>query len=224
MGKYNEVMSRVELTPEAKNRILANISRTMAEKPGFGQEPIAFTRKTILWKQALPIAAALLLILFGAFMARRIGQTADIGDDPVPLVSTNGPDAADIAENSEYYSPESLEAAAGFPLEELQALPFAAETVSYDLKDGIAEAALTGEGKWARFRKTVGERDLSDSVLSAVRSVEAEEIPVLIGGNGELFTHAFWRHGGYSYSLELSEGVPEETIIGIITHTVTGTR
>lgn len=41
----------------------------------------------------------------------------------------------------------------------------------------------------------------------------------VIGGENNLFVLALWKHGGYAYCLELSEGVPEETVARIIAQT-----
>ena len=44
----------------------------------------------------------------------------------------------------------------------------------------------------------------------------------MIGGEDERFVLAVWKYGGYSYCLELSEGVPEEMIAGIVAETASG--
>ncbi len=211
MGKYNEIMNRIELTPEAKERILSNLSGVSSDAP---EQTVSRTRKAApVWKRALPVAAMLTVVLFGAFMARHFGEIADIGEDPVPH---GDPPPVATAETSSYQTPGELETAAGFPVEELRELPFAAETVSYDLTDGIAVMTYTGEGKTAILRKAGEEKTLSNAVCAVIREVEAGEIRAVIGGENERFVLAVWKHGGYSYCLELSEGVPEEKIIGII--------
>ena len=215
MGKYDEIMNRIELTPEAKERILANISAAVKEDP---EQTVSRPRKAPVWKRVLPAAAMLAVVLFGALTARRfIG--VDIGEDLVPLVE---PPPAATAETSAYRTREELEAAAGFPVEELRKLPFAADTVSYDLTDGIAEVTYTGGGKTAVFRKAGEERTLSNAVFPVIRETEAGEIRAVIGGEDERFVLAVWKYGGYSYCLELSEGVPEEMIAGIVAETASG--
>ena len=214
MGKYDEIMNRIELTPAAKERILANISAAASESP---EKTVSLPRKAApVWKRVLPAAAMLTVVLFGALMARHFNGIEDIGDGPVPLVD---PSQAAIAETSTYRTRDELEAAAGFPVEELRKLPVAADTVSYDLTDGIAETTYTGEGKTAVLRKGSGERTLSNAVFPVIREVEAGEIRAVIGGENDLFVLALWKHGGYAYCLELSEGVPEETIAAVIAHT-----
>ena len=214
MGKYDEIMNRIELTPEAKERILANISAESSQAP---EQTVSRTRKAPVWKRVLPAAAVLTVVLFGAFMARHFGGFAEIGDDPVPHVD---PPSIATAETSAFRTKDELETAAGFPVEELRALPFAADTVSYDLTDGIAETAYSGEGKTAVLRKAGEERTLSSAVYPVIRETEAGEIRAVIGGENERFVLAVWKHGGYSYCLELSEGVPEETIAGIVAQTM----
>ncbi len=213
MGKYDEIMNRIELTPEAKERILASISAAVKEDP---EQTVSQPRKAPVWKRVLPAAAMLAVVLFGALMARRFSGIEDIGEGPVPLVN---PPSAATAETSAYRTPDELEAAAGFPVEELRALPFAADTVSYDLADGIAETTYTGEGKTAVLRKGSEERTLSNAVFPVIREVEAGEIRAVIGGENDLFVLALWKHGGYAYCLELSEGVPEETVAAVIAQT-----
>ena len=217
MGKYDEIMNRIELTPAAKERILANISAAASESP---EKTVSLPRKAApVWKRVLPAAAMLTVVLFGALMARHFNGIEDIGDGPVPLVD---PSQAAISETSAFRTRGELEAAAGFPVEELRKLPFAADTVSYDLTDGIAEVTYTGEGKTAVFRKAGEERTLSNAVFPVIREAEAGEIRAVIGGEDERFVLAVWKHGGYSYCLELSEGVPEETIAGIVAETASG--
>lgn len=215
MGKYDEIMNRIELTPEAKERILSNISSALSEDP---EQTVPRTRKAApVWKRVLPVAAMLTVVLFGAFMAWRFIGIEDIGEGPVPLVD---PPSVVTAETSAYRTPDELEAAAGFPVEELSELPFAADTVSYDLTDGIAETTYTGEGKTAVFRKAGEERTLSNAVFPVIREVEAGEIRAVIGGENDRFVLAVWKHGGYSYCLELSEGIPEERIAELVAKTM----
>jgi hypothetical protein len=221
MGKYDEIMNRIELTPEAKERILANVSLTAAESPETETEGIAspLRGKISMWKRVLPAAAMVTLVLAAALMAKHFGGITDIVEPPTPIASPGSQNAAVISESSAYNSREELEEGAGFPMEELRGLPFAAETVSYDLTDGIAETTYTGEGKTALFRKAGEEKTLSNAVYPVIREIEAGEIRAVIGGENERFSLAVWKHGGYSYCLELSEGVGEETIAAMIAQT-----
>ncbi len=214
MGKYEEIMNRIALTPAAKERILANVSAAMLESP---ERMVSLPRKSApVWKRILPAAAMLTVVLFGALMLRRFGGIEDIGESPVPLAD---PSSVSTEETSPYRTRSELGTAAGFPVEELHDLPFAVKTVSYDLRDGAAVTTYAGEGKTAVFRKAGEDRTFSDTAGLVVREVEAGDIRAVIGGEDELFVLAVWKHGGYSYCLELSEGVPEETIAGIIAQT-----
>lgn len=220
-GRYNEIMDKVTLTPASRARILDNI-RAMDLKAE------AKPSRAPYWKKLMPVAAMAALVLSGVIAWQWWSKPAVIPDDgPVPLGPGTDPDAAETVKEAD--SIEALEALMGYPAEEPAGLPFTPEEKTYKAYwYGMAEVTVTGEGHSAKLRKQPGTEDISERVPGAEYPSETEAdlngTAVSLWGiqSGGLYNAGSWQYGGYSYYLELTDAVDEETFLSIIRHTVPG--
>ena len=222
--RYNEIMDKVTLSPASRARILANIrgmdlTRRTEDK----------TNRAPYWKKLLPVAAAAALILSGVIAWQRWAKPTVIPDDgPVPLGPGAETDVNDAQTIGEAESPEALEALLGYPVEEPAGLSFAPERKSYTASYGMAEVTVTGEGHSAKLRKQPGTEDISGRLPDAEYPSETEAdlngTAVSLWGiqGGGMYNAGSWQYGGYTYYLELSDAVDEETFLSIIRQTIPG--
>ena len=195
--RYDEVMDRVEVTDEMRERILGNLQKTDLTASA-NSRVMRFPNI----RKYLSAAACFAVLLAGFFAA---GHMAGIFRPDEPNVAVvNGIVEVDTL--------EQLAAAVGFEVEELTALPFAAEeTVYASYWNELAEITYTGEGQTAVFRKSPGAEDNSGdyNTYSAVREIHMGPLTATLKGSGEVYTLAVWSADGYAYSICLSNGISE---------------
>lgn len=195
--RYDEVMDRIEVTAEMRGRILGNI-RQMDMEAGADSRALFFPGI----RKYLSAAACFVLVLAGIFAA---GHVAGIFQPDEPNVAiVNGIAEVDTLEH--------LSAAVGFEVEELDALPFEAETTAYvSYWNELAEITYAGEGQTAAFRKSAGTEDNSGDYnhYPTVREVHIGPLSVTLRGSGQVYTLAVWSADGYAYSIRLSSGISE---------------
>ena len=219
-GRYNEIMDKVTLTPASRARILDNIR-------GMDLKAEAKTSRAPYWKKLMPIAAMAALVLSGVIAWQWWSKPEVIpGDGPVPLGpgTETDPDAAETVKEAD--SIAALEALRGYPVEEPAGLPFTPEKKTYKAYwYGMAEVTAVGEGHTAKLRKQPGSDDISgrlpDAEYPSSTETDLDGTPVSLWGiqSGGMYNAGSWQYGGYSYSLELSDAVDEETFLSIIRHT-----
>ena len=204
MGKYNEIMEYITVTPDMRTRVLENVSRiTAAEEKT--RKVIPFTR----WRRIAAMAACFAVLVIGGLALHNIRQQP--GVTPV-----------DVAEESitELSSLEELEAVYGFDIEEMTYLPFeVAETVYSDFFGEIAEVDyFSADDESVTFRKSVGAEDNSGiyEEFEQETSIEIGEWDVTLKGSGEEYSLAVWNDGTYSYSVSTAAGYGEEVWHGMI--------
>lgn len=197
--KYEEVMDKIQVTPEMRGRILSNI-----EKMEFQKEAPAF--KPSLFRRYLPFAACLALLMAAAFALPRLA-----GPNPPDTVMTT-PDITEVSSSGE------LEALVGFEIEKVD-LPFDVEAVTYtSYWRELAQVTYTGEGQTAVFRKTLGSADPSGdyNIYADERALETDGISANLKGKDGLYTLAVWSDGEYSYSLDITDGLTEDAWLELI--------
>lgn len=204
MKRYDEIMGRIQLSGEARDRILRNI-REYEPAPA-GQSGILRLRA----RQWTAIAACFAAILLGALTL------------PSLLRSGQEQDTELLAPYGGIYDVESLEAlaaAVGFDVPEPEGLPFSPETVTYTVFYGdMAQITYEGEGQTALFRKSTGSDDNSGDYTDypALATITAGDVTATLKGTGDLYTLAVWSDGGFSYSLSLSDGLSMEEWAALI--------
>ena len=199
MTKYDEVMEKLEVTPEMRARILQNVETQMAEP----------CKKPNRLRRFAALAACLAILLVGAMALPK-------------LISSPAPEESEtmIANGMvEVASKEELSEAVGFPVKSAQSLPFFPQSIYYTSYWGeMAQIDYANGGSTACFRQSLGEEDNSGdwNEYPAQQTITAAGCTVTLKGETGSYTLAIWTDGNYSYSLSLSSGQPEsvwQTII-----------
>ena len=191
MTKYDEVMEKLEVTPEMHARILQNVETQMAEP----------CKKPNRLRRFAALAACLAVLLVGAMALPKFISS------PVPEESETM-----IANGMvEVISKEELSEAVGFPVKSAQSLPFFPQSIYYTSYWGEkAQIDYANGGSMACFRQSLGEEDNSGdwSEYPAQKSLTVNGCAVTLKGEADSYTLAIWQDGTYSYSLSLSAGQP----------------
>lgn len=191
MTKYDEVMEKLEVTPEMRARILQNVETQMAEP----------RKKPNRLRRFAALAACLAILLVGAAALPK-------------LISSPTPEESEttIANGMvEVASKEELSEAVGFPVKSAQSLPFFPQSIHYTSYWGdMAQIDYANGGSMACFRQSLGEEDNSGdwSEYPAQKSLTVNGCAVTLKGEADSYTLAIWQDGTYSYSLSLSAGQP----------------
>lgn len=191
MTKYDEVMEKLEVTPEMRARILQNVETQMAEP----------RKKPNRLRRFAALAACLAILLVGAAALPK-------------LISSPTPEESEttIANGMvEVASKEELSEAVGFPVKSAQSLPFFPQSIYYTSYWGdMAQIDYANGGSTACFRQSLGEEDNSGdwSEYPAQKSLTVNGCAVTLKGEADSYTLAIWQDGTYSYSLSLSAGQP----------------
>ncbi len=191
MTKYDEVMEKLEVTPEMRARILQNVETQMAEP----------RKKPNRLRRFAALAACLAVLLVGAAALSK-------------LISSPAPEESEttIANGMvEVASKEELSEAVGFPVKSAQSLPFLPQSIYYTSYWGeMAQIDYANGGSTACFRQSLGEEDNSGdwSEYPAQKSLTVNGCAVTLKGEADSYTLAIWQDGTYSYSLSLSAGQP----------------
>ena len=191
MTKYDEVMEKLEVTPEMRARILQNVETQMAEP----------RKKPNRLRRFAALAACLAVLLVGAMALPKFISS------PVPEESET------MVANGmvEVTSKEELSEAVGFPVKSAQSLPFFPQSIHYTSYWGdMAQIDYANGGSMACFRQSLGEEDNSGdwSEYPAQKSLTVNGCAVTLKGEADSYTLAIWQDGTYSYSLSLSAGQP----------------
>ena len=199
MTKYDEVMEKLEVTPEMRARILQNVETQMAEP----------RKKPNRLRRFAALAACLAILLVGAMALPKFISS------PVPEESETM-----IANGMvEVTSKEELSEAVGFPVKSAQSLPFFPQSIYYTSYWGeMAQIDYENGGSTACFRQSLGEEDNSGdwNEYPVKESFTVNGCAVTLKGERDSYTLGIWSDGTYSYSLSLSAGQPASVWAGLI--------
>ena len=196
---YEELMGRIEVTPELRRRVLERIE---AEVPAPARPRVV---RIPAWKKYLSAAACLVLVIAGAAMLPKV-----IPSDPPGNVQV-------VPNIQEAQSLSQLSELVGFTVSEDFTLPFTPEkTVYCSYWNEMAQIQYSGEGQTATYRQSAGTEDNSGNYTDYGDTAEvADDGPaVTLRGDGGVYTLAVWTDGTFSYSLALSHGA---TLAGWLT-------
>lgn len=193
---YRELMEQVNLTPEARERILTNVQQAdLSPQP---EKVVPFPRRRQTWRRWASLAACLVVVV-AVLVA-------------VPLLREQPDTAPPVQVLPPFRQVDSLDAlseAVGFPVTEPSALPFDLVNTTYTAYDeGTAEITYTGpDDQTATYRQSLGTADNSgDDTLYEDTQVIPENNATL-KGQDQSYTLALWTDGTYTYSLNLSTGL-----------------
>lgn len=202
---YRELMEQVNLTPEARERILTNVQQ--ADLSPQAEKVVPFPRRRQTWRRWASLAACLAIVaaLFAVPLLREQPDTAPPVQVLPPFRQVDSLDA--------------LSEAVGFPVTEVSKLPFDPVSTTYTAYDeGTAEITYTGpDDQAATYRQSLGTADNSgDDTLYEDTQVIPENNATL-KGQDQRYTLALWTDGTYTYSLNLSTGLSADAWQALLT-------
>ena len=204
-------MEEIQVTDEMRDRILQNIANTEIQKKSSVKKAARFYR----WQKYSLTAACLALLLVGAATLPRVWS----GNGQESAGPGNEMNTEELVSGSQWglqecSSAEALSKAAGFPVEDLEKIPFTAQETNYIyLGDGLAEIRYYGAAEERMdYRKSVGEEDNSGVYLEfdRVQEEEVNGIQVTLKGNADRVYLILWQKDGFSYSIYDEEGISAE--------------
>ncbi|MGG0812862.1 hypothetical protein ABE142_09295 [Paenibacillus alvei] len=208
-NKYNEIMSRVTVTPDMHERIVRNI-RSADLTP---QEK-RYLRLFDHTKRVTYVAVCCLFLLIGTLVTTHYYHQ----DDTVPNVQGPGPVLVSPG-IKEYSSLQELVAGIGFEVNGIGDIPFEVEDTSY-LSIGVETAQIrySGVNNSLTFRISPGTNDNSGNYeeYGDANIIQIGNEQVTIKGNQGKYELAIWNSHGFSYSLSLKKGVSEEELLSMI--------
>lgn len=193
---YRELMEQVNLTPEARERILTNVQQAdLSSQP---EKVVPFPRRRQTWRRWASLAACLVVVVAALFAVPLLREQPDTAPPVQVLPPFRQVDSLD-----------ALSEAVGFPVTEVSKLPFDPVNTTYTAYDeGLAEITYTGPGdQTATYRQSLGSEDNSgDYNLYPDTQTLPDQNATLKGQDG-LYTLALWTDDTYTYSLNLSSGL-----------------
>lgn len=190
--KYEQIMDRIELTPEMRQRVLQNIQAEQTKK------------KKRLTRQLFSLAACLAVVLC-CWIAWKPKQPKQPQDQEQGIMG--------IAQIETVDSLDALSETTGIPLKELTGLPFAVEHTEYvSYWKELAEIQYFGGTDTLRYRKSLGTEDNSGdyNVYDRESTFILSGCAVTLKGSADGDTLAVWTDGTYAYSVSVSSPMPEE--------------
>lgn len=195
---YRELMEQVNLTPEARERILTNVQQAdLSPQPEQKIVPLRSQKQT--WRRWASLAACLVVVVAAVLV---VPQLRAEPNETTPPQLTGTP----------FHQVDTLAAlsdAVGFPVTEPSALPFDLVSTTYTAYDeGTAEITYTGpDGQTATYRQSRGsEGNSGDYNLYPDTQTLPKQNATLKGQDG-LYTLALWTDDTYAYSLRLSSAL-----------------
>ena len=194
MTRYNEIMERVEVTPEMRHRVLANATEAAAKS----------VKRRSPWKQYVLVAACLALVLLGSLTIPKLLNNAEPGTQQTDALAQGGWNAG------EYDSAEALSAAAGYAVRDVPALVDAAAEKTYTLIGGdLAQITYTIGDQAFTYRVSPGSGDNSGDFneYSSVKTVAIGGVTMTLKGDEISCRLALWEADGFSHSLSCGAGI-----------------
>lgn len=193
---YRELMEQVNLTLEARERILTNIQQ--ADLSPQAKKVVPLRSKQQTWRRWASLAACLVVVV-AVLVA-------------VPLLREQPDTAPPVQVLPPFRQVDSLDAlseAVGFPVTEPSALPFDLVNTTYTAYDeGTAEITYTGpDGQTATYRQSLGTADNSGDYNLYPDTQTLPEQNATLKGQDQSYTLALWTDGTYTYSLRLSSAL-----------------
>ena len=242
MNKYQEVMERLTVTPELRERTLRAVEQGVKRE-----------RKPKLLR-LMPLAAAVLVLALLPMSTRLLSHTPDTAgmvmeqtaEDAAPQMEAEvmeqdanaageasprlervakgaGQEAAETEEAAvlapqEVQSAAELEQRTGLRVPELTNLPFEAESVTYTAYDNLAEIYYEGAGRTLCWRVSAGTEDNSGDYTDYAR-VEEQTLAghrVTVKGDGAGIALALWSDGEQAFSLSADPALTEAELDNLL--------
>lgn len=201
MNRYDEVMSKITITPQMQQRIMNNI-----QEIDFESQPkkVYFLKN---YKKYFSIAACALVCIVGTLL---VSERIKLEQEPLQQA---------IPDIVEYSSRNELSSAVGFDVMEVQNIPFDVEETEYiSYWKKLAEIVYLGSENTLTFRMSVGNEEISGNYneYEEVKSYSVDSWIVTIKGKNGLYNLAIWSDSVFSYALEVDTSVSETDLLSMI--------
>lgn len=193
---YRELMEQVNLTPEARERILTNVQQADLSPQAEKVVPLRSQKQT--WRRWASLAACLVVVVAVLVAVPLLREQPD-----------TAPPAQVLPPFRQVDSLDALSEAVGFPVTEVSKLPFDPVSTTYTAYDeGTAEITYTGpDDQTATYRQSLGTADNSGDYTLYKDTQVIPENNATLKGQDQSYTLALWTDGTYTYSLRLSSGL-----------------
>ena len=203
---YRELMEQVNLTPEARERILTNVQQ--ADLSPQAEKVVPLRSKQQTWRRWASLAACLVVVV-AVLVA-------------VPLLREQPDTAPPVQVLPPFRQVDSLDAlseAVGFPVTEVSKHPFDPVSTTYTAYDeGLAEITYTGSGgQTATYRQSCETEDNSGDYNFYPDTQTLPDQNATLKGQDGLYTLALWTDDTYTYSLNLSTGLSADAWQALLT-------
>lgn len=207
---YNEIMDKISVTEEMRERILDNIqANDIAE---YKKRKFAGRVR----KASFLAGAAVIAITAGTLLLQNFQDRTNTEEPPME----QGMMTQTYNGIEECASLQELEKKVGFEVEDLEnLLPFTPSQTDYlSYWQDLAEVQYTGENQTITFRKSSGEEDNSGDYneYAVEKEVDLDGTPILLKGTESGIQLAIWNKDGFSYSLSFENAETQKTILAII--------
>ena len=207
MGKYDEIMDKIDVTDELKNRILSQMERVDISPRENTIVPMRLARRI------LPFAACAAIVV-AVFAVPQIRQKSP------QKPGEENPTVEGLYAPQEVASAEKLSEAVGFPVKDIASLKEKATDRSYmTYGDGLAEITYRWDSQNICFRQSQGQEDNSGDYNSYAteKIISMGNNSVTLKGEAEdKILLATWSDGTYSYSLSMAKALKKADVLGII--------
>lgn len=192
---YNELMDKINVTEEMKERVVKNVAETVCKNKAHE------TVRKFVKRKYFSVAACLIVVLFAV---------------AIPMFN-RPPEVSQKGYIGEYSSVEELSSAVGFDVGELGYVPYGAEASGYvSIGEDLAQVMYESEEGSVTYRKSSGNEDNSGD-YNVYENTETgclkDGTEVIMKGSGELWQLAVWQKDGYSYSLSFYPGVDKDEFL-----------
>lgn len=205
MDKYTELMEKVQVTPEMKQRLLKRIKN----------ENITYKKKNYficyLRQNLLPMVVCFVLICTAVFAIWRPFQKEQPENPQEELTTNFGV--------FEARSASELSEMVGFPVSDIKAFASTADTITWlAYGPNLAEIDYESDNQTICYRKSEGNEDNSGDYneYTLTDKIQIGSSIINIKGNDEKYNLAVWNDGTYSYSINLSTALDEKQFVKLL--------
>ena len=203
--KYNEAMNKIELSAEARARILGNIQKMDLDEHE-RNKVVQFPQ----WKRWAAMAACAAVVLLAA-VALNPRTNIEPNEQQGGVQIANG-----IVEHT---TVQELSDSLGFPMPELTDLPFSVTETTYENYWGdLGQITYSGAEQRVTLRMQPGSEDVSGdyNTYAEVKTVTISGCDVTFKGNGGTVSTAIWTNSGYSYAVSADMPMSVDAMAALI--------
>ena len=211
---YDEIMDKIEVTEEMRQRVLKNVQMKIADEP-------EHKNNRYHWEIYIGLAAAVIILLAVAlFVPGVLSSHRESGiEDTEKTTETTTPVEEGVPDIEEFTSLDELSEKVGFKVAGVQKLPFVPEhTEYYSYWGDMAEIHYILGDSVLIYRQEKGSEDVSGdyNVYSVVKDIDLGDGKGTLKGDDDSFKLAIWSDGSYSYSIYYEKGFDTDTFMSML--------